>query len=395
MALLCVQLATGFAFSTFFLLPKFMVEELLATPSQVGLVSAGFGLSSLCAMPLVGRMLDRGKSKPAIMLGSGLTALSAFGFVLVDGASLLPFVLRFVQGACVAMVVNGGSLLVSQIAPPQRLAEALGLFAAANLVMSAIAPVSAELIAQHSGYSACFVLAGASALLAFGLSLRVRPASFTAPPAEASLRDMLRRPSYQRMVAILALAGVGFGVVFTFSAPFALSLKVSQVRGFFVAFALAAVVMRLFALRALSRFSQRSIARASLFSYGLSVLAMAFMTEGRLTLLGALVGLAHGLFMPVFTALKVQETPVHERGRMLSLFNASFGLGNAAVLGLGACIERFGYRPIFMLTGASVCMAPLLFEPGAPPLALDDSETEPPAGAGAAESVLGGRGAMR
>jgi hypothetical protein len=55
-ALLCVQLATGFAFATFFLLPKFMVEELFASPTQVGLVSAGFGLASVCSMPGVGRM---------------------------------------------------------------------------------------------------------------------------------------------------------------------------------------------------------------------------------------------------------------------------------------------------------------------------------------------------
>jgi MFS family permease len=318
-------------------------------------------------MPLVGRMLDRGRSKAAILLGTSLTAASAFGFVLVDEPSWLPFLLRFAQGACVGMVVNGGSLLVSQRAPTHRLAEALGLFAAANLVMNAVAPVSAELIAQRFGYAPCFVMAGASGVIAFGLALRLAPARFSPPAVEASLRAMLVRPSYLRMIAVLALTGMGFGAVFTFVAPFALSLKLSAIRGFFVAFAATAVVMRLFVLRALGRYGYRAIARMAAFFYGLAVLAVAGLAEGRLALLGAFLGLAHGVFMPVFTALKVQETPEHERGRMLSLFNASFGLGNAVVVGLGACVERFGYAPVFLVTGGLICLAPLLLEPNASP----------------------------
>ena len=123
-----MQVATGFAFSTFVLLPKFMVEELQASPSQVGWVAAGFGLCSLCALPLVGRLLDGGHSRPAIVLGSCLMAASAFGFIAVNEPVRLPFALRFVQGVCVSLVVNGGSLLVSQIAPAARLTEAIGVF---------------------------------------------------------------------------------------------------------------------------------------------------------------------------------------------------------------------------------------------------------------------------
>ncbi|HEX6245433.1 MAG TPA: MFS transporter [Polyangiales bacterium] len=362
-ALLCVQLATGFSFSSFLLLPKFMVEALQATPTQVGLVSAGFGLCSVCSVPLVGRMLDRGQSRAAILLGSGLTALSAFSFVLVDEPSFLPFLLRFAQGACVAMVVNGGTLLVSQRAPAHRLAEAVGLFAAANLVMSAVAPVAAELIAERYGYTPSFVMAGVSALIAFALALRLEPARFSRPPVEASLRLMLAQPTYLRMVAVLGLIGMGYGAVFTFVAPFALSLKLSEVRGFFVAFALTAVVMRLFVLRALAPYSPRTIARVAAFWYGIAVLAVAALAAGRLPLLGGFLGLAHGVFMPTLTALQVHETPEHERGRMLSLFNAAFGLGNAVVLGLGACVERFGYRPVFALTGALICSVPLMLDP--------------------------------
>jgi predicted MFS family arabinose efflux permease len=284
-------------------------------------------------------------------------------------------------------------LLVSQLAPATRLTEAIGLFAAANLVMNAIAPVTAELVAQRFGYAPCFVLAGASAVCAFALGLRVRPAAFTPPPIEPSLRAMLRRTLYLRMVATLSLTGMGFGVVFTFVAPFALSLELREVRGFFVAFACSAVLMRVFVLPGLRRFGERAVAQVALFFYGLAVLAVAFLDAHTLSLLGALLGLAHGVFMPVFTALMLREAPLHERGRMLSLFNASFGLGNAAVLGLGACVERFGYRPVFLISGACVCLAPLLLTTTRPS-AAHDAEHPPRVPSNAPRPVAPGQEAL-
>ena len=90
-ALLFVQMAIGYAFATFFLLPKFLVEQLHASPTEIGLISAGFGFAGMCAMPFVGRLLDRGGERRAILLGSALLGVAALLFTLVDRIGVLPF----------------------------------------------------------------------------------------------------------------------------------------------------------------------------------------------------------------------------------------------------------------------------------------------------------------
>jgi predicted MFS family arabinose efflux permease len=358
--LLLVQLAFGFAFATFFLLPKFLTQTLGASPSAVGLVSATFGVPGFCAMPWVGRALDAGRSRALILCGCALMAVSALGFSAVTQVGVLACALRFAQGLAMTMVVNGGSLLVSRSAPPRRLAEALGIFAGASLVMNALAPVIAERVAKRFGYGLSFWLAAACAALAFGCALRLRELPAIHAPVQSSFSQVALRKSSLRMGAILILAGVGFGMMFTFSAPFSLTLGIEDIGGFFVAFAGSAVFVRLSLGRAMDSIGHRRVAFASLAAYGALVASMWQLAAGRLELIGGLFGFAHGLFVPAFTAFMLHVTQAHERGRVLTLFHGFFGAGHATVMLLGIFVERFGYRPVFAVTGLLISLVPLL-----------------------------------
>ena len=55
---------------------------------------------------------------------------------------------------------------------------------------------------------------------------------------------MALRPQQLRVTAAISLVGVALGAMFTFHQPFALELGMTRVRSFFVAYAIAAVVMR-------------------------------------------------------------------------------------------------------------------------------------------------------
>src|ERR1044071_3259436 len=162
------------------------------------------------------------------------------------------------------------------------------------------------------------------------------------------------------MDAILILTGLGFGMMFTFSVPFSLTLGIQNVGGFFVAFAVAAVFVRLLLGRALDLVGHRRVAFASLAAYGALVASMQLLAAGRLELIGGLFGFAHGLFVPAFTAFMLHVTRPHERGRVLTLFHGFFGAGHAAVMLLGLFVERYGYRPVFAITGLLISLVPLL-----------------------------------
>lgn len=358
-ALLVVNVAFSFALSTFFLLPKYLVQELGATPSDVGAVATGFGLTMVLAVPLLGRLLDGSRDRAVMIGGCVVMAVSALGFVFVTKLGLAILLLRALQGIALSMFHNAASVIVADLSPPGRMAQALGLFAGTGMVMTAVAPALVELIAERSGYAPAFALAAFAAALSVLLALRV-PVPRHQTRVESSLRSLLSRSTSLRMIAVLGGTGLGFGAMFTFSSPFALALGIENVRGFFLAFAGGAVCVRFGLGGAIDRIGHRRVSTFALTGYGVSVAAMYFLAPGRLELLGGLFGLFHGLFLPAFTAFVVSESAAHERGKMMTLFNGAFNVGNTLVVLLGMIAERHGFPLVFGATGVLVLLGPLL-----------------------------------
>src|SRR5689334_12555319 len=81
--ILATQLAFGFAFSSFFLLPKFVVTELHGSPRQVGFVGATAVIAAALVSPLCGKLLDRGARRPLMFWGCLLSGLGGIAFVRV------------------------------------------------------------------------------------------------------------------------------------------------------------------------------------------------------------------------------------------------------------------------------------------------------------------------
>jgi len=358
-ALLLTNVAFSFSFSTFFLLPKYMAQQLAAGPSQIGVVTTAFGVAMLLAVPVVGRLLDGSRNRAVIVLGCALQALCALGFVWVDSLGPAMLVLRCGQALAMSMFNNAASVIVADLAPKGRLAQALGLFAGTGMVMTAVAPAFVEWLTERTSYRPAFAIASVAASVAVLLAFRLDAGS-SAHVQRSSLRAVLRRRSSLRMILVLAIAGLGFGVMFAFSQPFALELGMQNVRGFFLAFAAAAVFVRVVLGASIDRIGARKVATVSLAAYGAVVLAMYTLQEGRLMLLGGLFGLAHGLFIPAFTAFIVGNALPHERGKLMTLFNGAFNLGNCVVVLLGVLAERHGYRVVFAVSGLLILASPTL-----------------------------------
>lgn len=356
--LVAIQLSTGFGFAVFLLVPKFMVQALSATPVEVGFVAAGFGLAGLCALPIVGPLLDRGGERQALIVGSTLLTLSSLAFCAVTSPGIVPALLRLIQGAAVSLVVNGGSMIVSRRAPEGRLAEAIGIHAASNLIMQAVAPALAEVLAARHGYVCTFALAASAGALGLVLSVGAPAGREPVRTRAPAVLGLLRAPHYQRLCGVLICVGLGYGMILTFSAPFALSLGERSVRGFFAAFAATAVTMRVCFSRAIDRLGHARTAARCLLVYGAAVAAFAALPWLSLGALGVLFGVAHGAFMPAYTALMVRRTPEQERGRMFTLFNAAFGLGHGLVVVLGTQVERYGYALLFVLAALPIFTLP-------------------------------------
>jgi MFS family permease len=355
--LLVAQACFGYAFSNYFLLPKFLVTELGAGPAEIGHVTAWFGLFVVCCLPAMGVLVDRFGRRDFLTAGGLLMAAASLAFTGVDRIGPLLYLLRALQGIAFSMAFVAGATLAVDEAPPERLGQAIGVFGLTFLSMNAIAPATLEEIAARVGWPATFLVAGLLALFSAGLSRRLsdrRPPSSLGLPA-VGLFEMALRPRQLRVTLAIALVGVALGAMFTFHQPFALALGMTHVRSFFVAYAIAAVVVRVGLGGLIDRAGRRRVVLVTLALYAVVVAGMSALEPGWLGLFGAGLGIAHGLFYPAYNALAVEGVGARERGKLIGLFQAGFNAGTSCgALALGELAERAGYPPVFWVAAACV-----------------------------------------
>lgn len=361
-ALLLAQACFGYAFSSFFLLPKFMVTELGAGPTEIGGVWACHGLAVVFCMPVVGGIVDRRGRRAFLTAGAAVMAVATFAFVTVDSVGPWLYLLRLLQGVAFSMAFVGGGTLAVDHAPPARLAQAIGLFGLTFLSMNAIAPAAVEEIAQRAGWQVGFALAGASATLSALLSLRLRDR----PDAAANgvripgVVEFATRPRQLQISLVIALAGAALGALFTFHQPYALELGIHELKGFFVAYAIAAVTVRVGFGNLVDRIGRRHVSLACLVGYVFIVAGMTRLRPGWLPVFGGAMGITHGLFYPAFNAVAAEGVGAGERGKMMATFQASWQVGfSVGQLALGMLAERAGYPAVFW-TGSACSAAALV-----------------------------------
>jgi len=363
-ALLIAQTAFGLAYSTFILLPKFLAVELAAGAFEIGAVTAAFGAATTIFTPLVGTWVDRIGRRRYAVRGALIMVVGSAGFLFVDELGPLVYALRFLHGVAFALTWVALGALVTDVAPPERMGQALGLFGVTMLSTNAVAPAAAEEIAARFGWEPAFIGAAAASLLAFALMRGLEDKWL--PPQDTEIPGLwqtFKQPRALWYCAISALTGCAFGAMFTFSQPFALEVGIENVRGFFLAYAATSLLMRVGLGAFADRAGRSRVAVGTLVIYALSVLFMAELQPGRLPWIGAAFGIAHGLFYPAMNALALERAGDHERGKVMALFIGAFNAGWAlGGLILGQLAEAAGYPAVFRISalGAALALALLL-----------------------------------
>ena len=341
------------SFSTFFLLPKYLKLDLHASDVQIGTVGAVGAVAGVIAFPIVGTLNDRYGRKRFMLLGSALMTASALAMVLLTEVDITLYALRLLQGLSFALLFNSATTLMTDRAAPARLGVALGVFGSSMLVTNALAPAMAESVAAHFDWQPVFWLASGWGVLSFVLGFAVEATSRERPRVgSAGAGSLLRDRRARTVVLAIAGAGAGFGTVFTFHQPYALLLGITEVSGFFVAYAFAALFGRMLLLRPHRRRDRQALSAVSMLVYALAVAATAWLRPGCSSCVGLVLGLAHGVLYPVFNALAIQHVPPAQRGSMMALYHGGFNGGMAVALLLGgSVVESLGYPALFWLTG--------------------------------------------
>ena len=351
--LLATNMAFGFSISCFYLLPKHLMATYAATPGTIGAVMGIFGLTCVLIVPWLGPAVNALGLARTICLSQILMAACSFTFALLDGFGPAMLFLRTLQGLATAGVSTAAVAMVCELAPADKLGQAMGLAGAASLIMNAIAPAVAEPVGAHFGFRWVFAMSGVAALLGFSFARRLPVHSIE---FGTTLRIALP-PRTRPILLSLALSGAGFYVVVTFLAPLAMSRGVATVGGFFAAYALAALTIRVLGHAWTDKLGpQRTAMRATLL-YGAAIAAIAGIGPRSLVGLGLVFGLAHGALFPALMALLFHDAEPAERAKLAAFANGVMNLGMLTVLGFGQLANHFGLVSVFLTTGTLLVAA--------------------------------------
>ena len=350
--LLGTQFSFGLAFSTFLIFPKYLVTALHAGPAEVGRISALPALVAVIGVPVVARLVDRRSRRALMLAGAALMGVASLAMTAVDSLGPLVYTLRAVQGLSFLLFWNAAATLVTDLAPPARLAQALGWFALGALVTNALAPALAEPLADSRGWPFVFGLAAVCSVFAVLLSAGVRESQGPPPSRSGTgLGELLGARGIGVLYATVIM-GAGFGAVVTFAQPLAIALGAREVSGLFVGYTVLATTVRLGLSHVADRFGRLRVALGASALYTLVVFGCAALRVSWLWWIGAGLGVAHGLLYPALNALAVEHAPASRRGSSMTLFTGAFSAGfGLSVLGFGSLAAVVGYRGAFAVAG--------------------------------------------
>lgn len=360
----------GLAFSTYFLLPKFLAVELAADAATIGSVTSIAWLASVFVVPIVGVQIDHHGRKYFGCLGATIFAFACLGYLWVSAVGPLLWILRLCQGLSFTLFFVSMSTLATDISPAERLGQAIGVFGAVMISTNAIGPALAEWGAQQYGWPTIFAATACCAGLAAILTLFVPEQHKKHDQAErTSMLQVITRPGLRRILLVATMTGWTFAAVFTFYQPWALELGFEQVSSFLITYALCAMVSRIGLGGMADRLGRLRVAKAALLLYVSVPFALIWLDVIGLTLTGALLGLAHGVFFPALNALAVDYAQDGERGKAMASFNGAFNVGffSGSFL-LGYVVLATNYPTIFVIAGAS-CFAAFVVLSSTPKMA--------------------------
>ncbi len=356
----------------FFIFPLFF-EQLQASRSRIGMIMGIHSLMAIFMRPVFGRLIDLKGRRMISLLGIALLILVTPGFHLIRDAGLFPLILRALTGIGWGISMTATVTICSDLAPVNRLARSMGIIGVAGLLSAALGPLLGEEIVRRFGFPWLFN----SSLIFLGISFLCMFLTREMRPLDNNLDKRLRLP---KSIVNMALFPVIFIVLMTvshgavrssvvnFIALYVRAIPLERVGPFFVAFSGAAIATRLFFGDLSDRYGRKQIIlpAAGLIALNL-VLISQVQSSWMLVLTGILGGLGQGLIFPALSTYIIDSMGRENKGLAISLYLTFFDVGMAggSVL-FGWVSDLYGFRSMYMISGAVIAVVVLLFSWKAP-----------------------------
>jgi len=343
-------------------LPVYLLNVLHSSMQEAGAINGIFLAAAVLFRVHTARLEARFGVRRVLLVSGFLFTLTNVLYLLAPSV-LSVMLIRFLSGACFAVVNTCIYAMGSRLVSSARKGEGLAYLTTMVLAGGAIGPYIGLKLSQAYGFQPVFIFSALISLL--GLLIASAISIHEDRPAvqpKFSFHDMFEVKAIPASLIILVFA-IAYGGVLTFVAVYATELRLPYVvEYFFVAMASASVVTRLATGRVYDRFGPNaSIYPAILLMAAGLLLLGTFTTTMGLLLAAAIIGSGYGMSVPSIQALAMQQSPPHRSSAVTATFFSCLdgGIGLGAYL-LGGGIHAFGYSAVYLALGGVtlLCMLP-------------------------------------
>ena len=326
-------------------------------------------VSSIAARPFLGGWIDRVGCRP-VWLSAGLTAAGATFAMQYAETLWWLIILRSVGMVAWATVMAAVIVYATQIAPPHRRAESVGVIGLGGLVGMTIGPTIGDwvfssdttLLSTYQRFftiSAAFMAAGC--LMILNVKFRQRP-EHPPDPSDHPL-NVVRK----HWPGTILLVGLVFSMTFTIPSVYLERLAAERgfddIMLFFLCYAPTAIVLRIIFRRLPQRIGRGRTMLIGMGFMSVGVLCLIPVSqEWHLMLAGCLMGSGHCFTFPSMVDLASAHFPSDRRGLGMSLILGAGDVG--ALVGFivnGQLIDRVNYNTTFMTMSGLMLVTGMLF----------------------------------
>ncbi|PBC47667.1 hypothetical protein CJ177_42865 [Rhodococcus sp. ACPA1] len=341
---------------------------------QVGFITAAFAVLALVAAIPLGKAVDRRGETGFLVLG-GILVCATLLSLLAPSSLLLLGVCSAFLGLGHLVLVIASQTLIAKGSQPERRETRFATLTTVNAVAQIVAPAMTGLLvgdvasshdelATHVPNSHLVVtIAAGMAVIATlsAISLRRWPGALArrsvpdAPPGRGSFAAVLRLPAVPAAILASLTVLTSIDLLGAYLPVYGQQHGISaRTVGLLLATeGVAAIVVRIWMLRLITRFSRRRVLVGTMTLAAISLAGLPFLSlldtpEPALFAVMVLAGLGLGIGQPATMAWVAAQTPVHLRGTAVSIRLSGNRLGQIVVpISVGALAGGLGLAAAF------------------------------------------------
>ena len=362
---LLICLANFFVFLGFQMtlptIPLF-VESLGGNERLIGLIVGIFTFSALIVRPFAGQALETKGRRLVFLFGLVVFVFTVglFGFMT---SIFLLFAMRIIQGIGWGFSTTASGTIATDLIPSKRRGEGMGYYGLFGNVAIAIGPSLGLILADVLKFEQLFIICGFLGLIAWLLASVIHYKKVDPISKRTSMKFNFYEKSAIQPAILVFFITVTFGGIATFLPLYTVQQGVSGIQWYFLIYAVALMVTRIYAGQIYDRKGHQAVYIPSAVLITIAMLLLAWMPSNTVLFIAAILyGLGFGSVQPALQAWAVEKSAENRKGMANATFYSFFDLG----IGIGAILFGqigywLGYRSIYITAAGSVFISILIY----------------------------------